>query len=217
MKKYIFVISAAGILLTTMLFTSCEKKKADLAPTESYKLIGRIDPARTTILSANVVSAEFTISYNSANSFGEAQSVLNGNFKLTGYTGISVATTSTVRTPIAGSSPLDTTVARTYTADTLAFFATQSSGPAISYLTAPTLIVSTYRTSMPPYPTSSVAFTNYLAVNYVYNNSANASFTFNNFPFTNEITSALKDGRGYFRMGKSPNYVFILLDNVTKL
>jgi hypothetical protein len=217
MKKYILSVTTIGILFTSMLFTSCEKKKADLAPTETYKLIGRIDASRTTILSATLANADFTISYNSPNSFGEAQSVLGGNFKLTGYTGISVANTSTVRTPIANSTPPDTTIARTYTADTLSFFASQTSGPAISYLTVPTSIVSTYKTSVLPYPTSSVVFTNYSTINYVYNNSANASFTFNNFPFTNEITSALKEGRGYFRMGKNPNYVYILLDNVTKL
>lgn len=216
MKNNIIKIAALA-LVAAVSFTSCEKKKSDLAPTESYKLVGRIDPTRTTIASAALTNAEFTISYNSANSFGDAQSVLKGDFKLTGYTGIVVANTSTVRTPIANSMPLDTTIARTYTADTLAFFATQASGPAISYLTVPTSTVSTYKATALPYPTSSVVFTNYPTLYYNYNNSANASFTFNNFPFTNEITTALKEGRGYFRIGKRPNYVFIVLDNVTKL
>ena len=206
-----------GTLLISVLFTSCEKKKADLAPTETYKLIGRIDAARTTIPSATIVNAEFLISYNSANSFGDAQSVLSGNFKLNGYTGIVVSTTSNVRTPIAGSMPADTTISRSYTADTLVFFASQTSGPAISYLTVPTAISSTYRTSVLPNPTSSVVFTNYSTIYYTYNNTSNASFSYNSFPFSNEITSALKEGRGYFRIGKNPNYVFILLDNVTKL
>ena len=217
MKKYIYSAFAISMFFTSIVLTSCEKKKDDLAPLETYKLVGRIDPVLTTIPTAAVLNAEFTISYNSPNSFGKAQSVLTGNFKLSGYTGINVATTSTVRTPIAGSSPPDTTIARTYIADTLAFFSTQSSGPVISYLTVPTSIVSTYKTSFLPYPTSSVVFTNYSTLYYNYNNSANASFTFSNFPFSNEITTALKEGRGYFRMGKFPKYVFVVLDQVTKL
>jgi hypothetical protein len=176
MKKYILSISAVGILFTSMLLTSCDKNKVDLAPTETYRLIGKIDPSRTTIATATLTKAEFTIVYNSGNSFGEAQSVFSGNLTLAGYTGITGR-------------------------DTLAFFSTQASGPAISYITAANASIGTTNT------------------NNVYNyfNGAAATFNATNYPFTNEITATLKEGKGYFRIGQFPKYVFVLLDNVTKL
>jgi len=179
MFKQIFTLTAAGIIALSA-FTSCEKSKAALAPVETYQLKGRIDPARTTIATAAVTSATFTISYNNPNSFGDAQSILNGSFALTGYTGIT---------------------ASGGIADTLSFFATQSSGPAISYLTVNTATF------------NSTTTTNL----YTYFNGPAATFSFINFPFTNDITQALKTGNGYFRLGKYPKYVYILLDNVTKL
>jgi hypothetical protein len=205
------------VAIVSLTFFSCEKDKTKLAPIETYVLTGKLDASRTTIPTVALITAVFAIEYNSPNSFGEAQSVLNGSFNIVGYTGIVVANTNTTRTPIPLTNPPDTTIARTYTADTLSFFATQVSGPAISYLTVPTSIVSSYKVTALPYPTSSVVFTNYNSLNYLYNNTSNASFTFKNFPFTNDITSALREGRGYFRLGKFPKYVYILLDEVVKL
>jgi len=86
-------------------------------------------------------------------------------------------------------------------ADTLGFFASQGSGVAISYLTVTTATF------------SSTTTTNL----YTYFNGPAATFSFTNFPFTNDITQALKTGNGYFRLGKYPKYVYILLDQVTKL
>jgi hypothetical protein len=176
MKKYILFISAVGILFTSLLLTSCEKNKKDIAPTESYILTGKLDVVRTTIPTAALITAIFRIDYNSPNSFGEAQSLFNGNLTLVGYTGITGR-------------------------DTLAFFSTQASGPAISYITAANTAIGTTNT------------------NNVYNyfNGSAATFNATNYPFTNEITATLKEGKGYFRIGQFPKYVFILLDNVTKL
>ncbi len=176
MKKYILSISISGLVAFTLLLSSCKKDETTLAPTESYKLIGRIDPSRTTIATATITNAEFTITFNSANSFGDAQSVLNGNLRLAGYTGITGR-------------------------DTLAFFATQASGPAISYITAANSAIGTTNTNLL----------------YSYFNGAAANFNATNFPFSNEITATLKEGKGFFRIGQFPKYVFVLLDNVTKL
>jgi hypothetical protein len=176
MKKYILSITAVGMLFSSILLTSCEKKKPGLAPSETYKLIGKIDPSRTTIATATITKAEFTIVYNNGNSFGEAQSVLNGNLTLAGYTGITGR-------------------------DTLSFFSAQDSGPAISYITAANSAIGTTNT-------------NNL---YNYFNGAAAVFNATNYPFSNEITSTLKEGKGYFRIGQFPKYVYVLLDNVTKL
>ena len=175
MKNNIFSFIIAGAVASSLIFASCEKSKDSLTA-ENYKLVGRLDASRTTIVTAALTKAEFTVSYNSANSFGDPQSVLNGNLALTGYTGITGR-------------------------DTLSFFATQASGPAISYITVATSAVNT------------TTSTNY----YSYFNGPLATFSINNFPFTNDVTAALKEGRGYFRLGQSPKYVFILLDNVTKL
>jgi hypothetical protein len=176
MKKYILSITTVGILATSFLLSSCEKSKPALAPTETYKLIGKIDVSRTTIATATLTKAEFTIAYNSGNSFGEAQSVFNGNLTLAGYTGITGR-------------------------DTLAFFSAQASGPAISYITAANTAIGTTNT------------------NNVYNyfNGPAATFNATNYPFTNDITATLKEGKGYFRIGQFPKYVYVLLDNVTKL
>lgn len=176
MKKYILSISAIAFLFASMVLTSCYKKKADLAPTETYKLIGKIDVSRTTIATATLTKAEFTIVYNNGNSFGDAQSLLNGNLTLAGYTGITGR-------------------------DTLAFFSRQDGGPAISYLTAANASIGTTNT-------------NNL---YNYFNGPAATFNATNYPFTNDITASLKEGKGYFRIGQFPKYVYILLDNVTKL
>lgn len=176
MKKYILALTSTGILVATLLLSSCEKSKPALAPVETYKLIGRIDATRTTIPSAGLTKAEFTISYNSANSFGDAQSVLNGNLTLSGYTGITGK-------------------------DTLAFFATQASGPAISYITAANTAIGTTNTNL----------------QYNYFNGAAAVFNVTNYAFTNSITATLKEGKGYFRIGQFPKYVFVALDNVIKL
>lgn len=176
MKKNKLFLAAIALIVSSLAFTSCEKDKEPLGAVETYRLIGKIDPVRTTITSAGLTNAEFTVSYNNANSFGDAQSVVNGSLALTGYTGITGR-------------------------DTLAFFATQASGPAISFFTAGNTAINT---------TNTTAY-------YRYFNGSAATFTVTNFPFTNEITKALKEGRGFFRIGQAPKYVFILLDNVTKL
>lgn len=176
MKNNKLLFAAISIMSASMFFASCKKDNKNIAAAENYRVVGRIDPARTTVTTAALTKAEFTVSYNSQNSFGDAQSIVNGNLSLTGYTGITGR-------------------------DTLSFFATQASGPAISYLTVATTAVNT---------TNSTIY-------YSYFNGASATFSLNNFPFTNDVTAALKEGRGYFRLGQSPKYVFILLDNVTKL
>ena len=176
MKKNKLFLTAICLISMSIFFAACKKNNTTLPATETYKLVGRIDPTRTTITTAAITNAEFTVSYNSANSFGDAQSILNGTLALTGYTGITGK-------------------------DTLSFFATQATGPAISYLSVPAAAVNTTT------PT----------IYYSYFNGSAATFSLNNFPFRNEVTAALKDGRGYFRLGQSPKYVFILLDNVTKL
>ena len=176
MKKNKIFFTAAVLICVSLFFAACKKDNKTLPATETYKLVGRIDPTRTTLTTAALTQAEFNVSYNSANSFGEAQSVVTGSLSLTGYTGITGK-------------------------DTLSFFATQATGPAISYLSVPSAAVNT------------TTATNY----YSYFDGAAATFSLNNFPFRNEVTAALKDGRGYFRLGQSPKYVFILLDNVTKL
>lgn len=176
MKKNKLFLAAIALTAFSLFFTSCEKDKEDLAAVESYKLIGRIDAARTTITTAALTKAEFRVSYNNANSFGDAQSIVSGSLALTGYTGITGR-------------------------DTLAFFATQASGPAISYVTVVNSAINT---------TNTTAY-------YKYFNGSAATFDITNFPFTNEVTKAFKEGKGFFRIGQAPKYVFILLDNVTKL
>lgn len=176
MKKNKLFLTVMTLVASSLFLFSCEKDKATLPAVESYRLIGRIDPARTTITTAAITKAEFTVTYNSANSFGDAQSVVNGNLALTGYTGITGR-------------------------DTLAFFATQASGPAISFVTVANASINT---------TNTTAY-------YKYFNGSAATFDITNFPFTNDVTKAFKEGRGFFRIGQAPKYVFILLDNVTKL
>ncbi len=177
MKKYMLTIVSLGVLATSMLLGSCNKDNTTLAPAESYKLIGRIEPTFTSITTASIVNAEFKLTFNSPNSFGEAQSVLNGNLKLSGYTGITGR-------------------------DTLSFFALKASGPpAISYITAANSAIGTTNTNLL----------------YNYFNGPAATFNITNYPFSNEITSALKEGGGFFRIGQFPKYVFVVLDNVTKL
>ena len=199
MTKNILNLCAAGILAIGA-FTSCKKSNKTSVTNETYIITGRIDPTRTTIPTAVLSSASFTLSFNSANSFGDAQSVLSGSFKLTGYTGIAVTTTNT-------SVPLDPTKA-VNTADTLNFYASQASGPAISYVNLPTTFTGS---------NASLVFGNYITNLYTYNNTAAASFTINNFAFISDIITPVKEGRGYFVIGKKPNYVYILLDNVVKL
>lgn len=174
--KHNLIKNAVLALVVATSLTACKKEKAALAPVESYKLVGRIDAARTTIATTTLTDATFTISFNNANSFGDAQSILNGSLKLTGYTGITGR-------------------------DTCAFFATQASGPAISYITAANSAIGTVNTN------------NF----YNYNNAAAAVFNATAYPFTNDITTPLKEGKGYFRIGQFPKYVFVVLDNVTKL
>jgi hypothetical protein len=177
MKKYILSITAVGILASSFLLSSCEKSKPALAPTESYKLIGRIEPTLTSIPTATLIKAEFIITFNSPNSFGEGQSVLNGNLALSGYTGITGR-------------------------DTVSFFGLKSSGPpATSYITAANTAIGTTNTNLL----------------YNYFNGAAATFNVTNYPFTNDITATLKEGGGFFRIGQYPKYVYVLLDNVTKL
>lgn len=199
----------------SLFLASCKKGNDTLPAVETYKLVGRIDPTRTTISTAVLTKAEFTVSFNNANSFGDAQSIVNGTLTLSGFS--FPIDTITTKIPIANTSPADTTVNRTFYSSTLDFLASQSSGVNISYITIPTSKSVSYKTSVLPYPTSSGLFGNYGTLYYNFNNSASASFTITNFPFINELTSALKEGKGYFRIGRAPNYVYILLDAVTKL
>ena len=181
MKNNIIKIAALA-LVTAVSFTACTKEKDALSPVESYKLVGRIDATRTTLVGPTLSDATFIISYNNANSFGDAQSILNGSLKLAGYTGYTTGTN---------------------TRDTCAFFATQASGPAISYITAATTAAGI----------NSASNNNY----FNYFNGMAATFNATAYPFTNDITASLKEGKGYFRIGQFPKYVFVVLDNVTKL
>ena len=181
MKNNIIKIAALSLFMVTS-FTSCEKNDAALPAVESYRLVGRIDATRTTLTAPTLTSATFVISYNNANSFGDAQSVLNGSLVLAGYTGYT--------------SPGNNR-------DTCAFFATQPTGPAISYITAVNTAPNT----------NSASNNNY----YNYFNGMAATFNATSYPFSNEITSTLKEGKGFFRIGQCPRYIFVVLDNVTKL
>jgi hypothetical protein len=214
MKKYILSISAVGILFTTLI-TSCDKEKADLAPTETYKLIGQIDASRSNIPTAVLTKAEFTVVYNNGNSFGDAQSVLNGTLTLTGF--VAPIDTITTKVAIANSNPADSNVTRIFNANSLEFLGARAGTTDISFFNIPTSKTITYRTSATSIPASGI-FGNYATNNYyVYNNSSSASFNVTNMPFTNEITEVIKNGKGYFRLGRAPKFVYILLDNVTKL
>lgn len=176
MKKNKLFLASICILGSSLFFTSCKKDNKSIGIVETYKLLGKLDASRTTIATAAITKAEFTVSYNNGNSFGDAQSIVNGNLALTGYTGITGR-------------------------DSIVFFATQPNGPATSFITVATTAVST---------TTSTIY-------YKYFNGSAATFDLLNFPFTNDVTAALKEGKGYFRIGQSPKYVFVLLDNVTKL
>jgi hypothetical protein len=215
MKKYIIAFTFGSILATTLLLSSCEKSKPALAPTETYKIIGTIDAARTNIPTAVLTKAEFTVSYNSGNSFGDAQSILNGVVTLTGFAApIDTITTKVPIVPV--TVPADTTVTRIFLANSFEFNGVKAGANDISYFNIPTTKTTTHRT-LSTVPASGI-YGNYGTNNYfVYNNSTSASFTVANMPFTNEITSVLKDGKGYIKMGRAPKFVYILLDNVTKL
>ncbi len=174
MNKYLLLLKTAIIIIfVQIIFSACDNKKEDLKPEVAYKLTGKIDPTRTTIPNTNLVLADFVITYNVANSFGDAQSIFDGNLSFTGYTGITDK-------------------------DTISLFATQNSGPIISYLTVPAAKLNT---------TSKTNVYNYF-------NGPSATFSVTKFPFTNDITAALKDGKAYFRIGKFPKYVYIMLDEV---
>ena len=175
MKNNKLFLTTICLTAASIFFASCEKD-SNIAATETYKLVGRIDASRTTITTAALTKAEFTVTYNNANSFGDAQSIVNGSLALTGYSGITGR-------------------------DTIRFFGTQATGPAISYLSVPATAVNTTNAT----------------IYYSYFNGSAATFSIINFPFTNEVTAALKEGKGFFRLGQAPKYVFILLDNVTKL
>lgn len=180
MRKLLTI--ATGITLMGALLVSCDKKIDNTPGTpETYRLTGRLDAARTTIATAALTSASFTVAYDQTNAFGDAQSIINGSFALTGYTGIT---------------------ASGGVADTLSFFAKQAGGADAAYIVVPTSAFS-----------ATAGVTNL----YTYNNTSNASFTINNFAFTNEVTQALKSGGGYFRLGKGGKYVYILLDGVVKI
>lgn len=180
MKLFKFTFFSVLAISTVLVSTSCSKTKA-VGATETYTLKGKIDPTRTTISGATVTNAVFTISFNNANSFGDAQSLFSGNLKLAGY-----SYTGSLNSK-----------------DTCAFFATQDNGPAISYITAVTTAANTN------------SGTNNIYFNYF--NGAAANFNALSYPFTNDITASLKEGKGYFRLGSFPKYIYIVLDDVTKM
>ena len=70
MKKNKILLASIALFTTTFLLVGCEKDKEKLAAVENYKLVGKIDPSRTTITTTALIKAEFTVSYNSPNSFG---------------------------------------------------------------------------------------------------------------------------------------------------
>ena len=214
MKKNKLFLMLLCFATSSILIASCKKDKTVTAAIETYKLTGKIDAARTTIPTAALIKAEFTVSFNNVNSFGDAESLINGRLELTGYTGIVPVQgrESQAFFVLANGMP-DTVVSRTYTADTVVFFARKADGTNVSYLVAPAVRTISYKPTPPPVLTTAVVFTNF----YTFTNTPNASFSLNNFPFTNEITSFLKEGTGFFRIGKFPRYVFINMDTVTKL
>jgi hypothetical protein len=199
-------------------FSSCNKDKTALSPVETYKLTGKINPTFTSIPTAVLTKAEFILSFNTPNSFGDAQSVINGSLEMTGYTGIVPVQggASNAFFVLPNGAP-DTVVSRTYTADTVAFFGIKADGTSVSYLIAPAVKTISYKPTPAPTLSTSVVFTSYVTNFYTFTNTPNASFSFTNFPFTNDITSLLKNGGGIFRIGKFPKYVYINLDTVTKL
>ncbi len=222
MKKNKLILLVVLALSFSTFLTSCKKSKDILAPVETYKLIGKLDASRTTVPTAALTKAEFTISYNNANSFENAQSLLSGTLTLTGFN-IPVDTITTkgaILDAVTGLPvvPADSNVTRSFLANNFDFFGANGSND-ISFISVVTSRTVTYRTSTAPgsIPTSSGLFGNYANAYYTYNNNPSASFTVTNMPFTNEITSILKEGKGYIRLGKSPRYVYILLDQVIKL
>jgi hypothetical protein len=217
-KNKLILIAMLAIPFSTF-FTSCKKSKDALAPVEAYKLIGKLDVARTTVPTAVLTKAEFTVSYNNPNSFDNAQSLLSGTLTLTGFN-IPVDTITTkgaILDAVTGLpvSPADSNVTRSFLANNFDFFGGTGIND-ISYISVVTSKTVTYKTSTTP-GNSSGLFGNYTNAYYTYNNNPSASFTVTNMPFTNDITSILKEGKGYIRLGKAPKYVYILLDNVTKL
>ena len=218
MKKNNLFLGLICITAASMFISSCEKDKAATAPVETYKLTGRIDAAKTTIPTASLTKAEFTVSFNNVNSFGDVQSLINGSLEFTGYTGIvPVQGGASNAFFVTAAGRPDTVVSRTYTADTVAFFAKKADGTNVSYLIAPAVKTISYKPTPIPTLTTAVVFTTYVTNFYTFTNTSNASFSLSNFPFTNDITSFLKEGTGVFRIGKFPRYVFINLDVVTKL
>jgi hypothetical protein len=224
MKKILIKISF-GALMAVSLF-SCKKDTVVLSPVEKYLLIGTVDAGRTTIIPAPVVTkAEFIITYNAANSFGDAQSVLSGTLNLTGFVvKVDTVTTkfqildATTNLPLLVAGIPDSNVTRSFLATNLDLFG-QSGASDISYISVITSKTVTYKTStaVASIPNSSGLFGNYANAYYTYNNNPAASFVVSNMPFTNEITNVLKDGKGYIRLGRKPNFIFINLDQVVKI
>lgn len=224
MKKNLIKICSIAFL--TVSFLSCKKNTVVLSTVEKYLLIGTVDAARTTIVPAPVATkAEFLITYNNANSFGEAQSVLSGTLNLTGFN-VKVDTITTkfqildasTNLPVIVANVPDSNVTRSFLANNLDFFG-KSGANDISYISIVTSKTVTYKTStaLVSIPNSSGLFGNYANVYYSYNNNPTSTFSVTNMPFTNEITSVLKDGKGFIRLGRAPKFVYINLDQVVKI
>ncbi len=221
MKKNLIKICSLAFL-TVSLF-SCKKDNV-LLPTEKYLLIGTVDAARTTIVPAPVATkAEFLITYNNTNSFGEAQSTLSGTLNLTGLIVLPVDTFTTksqildaFNKPVLVANVPDSNVTRIFYANNNLDIFGKSVANDISYLTIVTSKTVTYKTSATVISSSGL-FGTYNSVYYSYNNNPTSTFSLTNMPFTNEITSVLKDGKGFIRLGKAPKFVYINLDQVVKV
>lgn len=191
-------------LVSLFSLASCNKNDDDdNAAPESYQLTGRIDPARTTIAGANLTAAVFTVIYNVDNSFGEDQALLSGNLRMTGYTGVTVTTTST------GSGA---NTVYTHAADTVNIFTPAAEGGAVTNLfNQPAVYTGSSNNPNNAFSTYNTAYTSFRNVQPAFELSVN------NFPYTVEALQTLKAGQGSIKIGKGANYVTVIFDNVVKI
>jgi hypothetical protein len=172
MKRLGIILSIMALSLSVIIF-SCKKEEALPIPVITYKVWGKIDTTKTTLLTARFVKAQFTLSYSNINGV-ESDAVLNGGFNLLNYTGIN-------------------------NRDTLDFYATNTIGIDTVF----------------SIPNDSLRATK-ISNNYVFNNGDSARFSCSNYALRNNVSSNVKLGKGFFKLGRFPKYVYIKLDSVVK-
>lgn len=171
--KTIVLVVFAFFIIACALFVSCKKEEVTPIPVISYSVWGKLDTLKTTLPSARLVKAMFTLSYSNI-SGNESDAVFNGGFNLLNYSGIN-------------------------NRDTLVFYATNINAVDTIFSIANDSIRSTKITN-----------------NYIFYNGDSARFSSNNYPLKNNFSATVKLGKGYFRLGRFPKYVFVKLDSVVK-